>query len=256
MEKMIVSLLAFIAVFTVIVLIHECGHFVAARKSRIKVYEFSIGFPFSPRFITLFRHKETKFTVRLLPLGGFVRFSKDGEEDARELFEASNNKRALVLSAGSLFNIVFAFIIFVPVFVIGKHLTLVDAVLLSAKTVWEILSGTIMFLFDIFAGHGTLEGVSGPVGIAAMAGGAASKGILSLFYFTGVLSMSLGIMNLLPLPALDGGHLIMLLIESIRKKTLSPKAYQLVTLVGLSLFLILTLAVTYKDVAKLIAFKA
>jgi regulator of sigma E protease len=65
----------------------------------------------------------------------------------------------------------------------------------------------------------------------------------------GVLSMSLGIMNLLPLPALDGGHLIMLFIESIRKKPLSPKTYQVVTLVGLSLFLVLTVAVTYKDVA-------
>jgi regulator of sigma E protease len=90
------------------------------------------------------------------------------------------------------------------------------------------------------------------VGIAAMAGQAASKGILNLFYFTGVLSMSLGIMNLLPFPALDGGHLVMLLIESVRKKPISPKAYQVATVIGLSLFIILTVAVTYKDVAKLI----
>ena len=170
-----------------------------------------------------------------------------------ELFEASNNKRALVLSAGSLFNIIFAFIVFIPVFAIGKHLSLVDAMLLSTNTVWEILSGTIMFLMNILTGLGTMDGLSGPVGIAAMAGHAASKGILSLFYFTGVLSMSLGIMNLLPLPALDGGHLIMLSIESIRKKPLSPKAYQVATFIGLSLFLILTVAVTYKDVAKLVA---
>jgi regulator of sigma E protease len=64
--------------------------------------------------------------------------------------------------------------------------------------------------------------------------------------------MSLGIMNLLPLPALDGGHLIMLLIESVRKKPISPKAYQLATVIGLTLFFVLTVAVTYKDVAKLI----
>lgn len=250
---MIVSLLAFITVFTLIVIVHEFGHFITARKAGIKVYEFSIGFPFSPRLFTLFRHKETAFTVRLLPIGGFVSFSQDGDEDATELFDASNSKRTLVLSAGSLFNIIFAFIVFVPVFVIGKHLNLIDAIWLSSKTVWEILSGTIMFILNIFAGHGTVEGLSGPVGIAAMAGQAASKGILSLFYFMGVLSMSLGIMNLLPLPALDGGHLTMLFIESIRKKPLSPKTYQVVTLVGLSLFLVLTVAVTYKDVAKLIA---
>ncbi len=250
---MIVSLLAFITVFTVIVLVHEGGHFITARKAGIKVYEFSIGFPFSPRLITLFKHKETAFTVRLLPLGGFVSFSQDGGEEDIELFEAPNNKRALILSAGSLFNILFAFIVFTPVFIIGKHLNLFDAMLLSAKTVWEILFGTMMFILNVFTGHGTMDGLSGPVGIAAMAGRAASKGILNLFYFAGVLSMSLGIMNLLPLPALDGGHLIMLFIESIRKKPISPKAYQVVTMVGISLFLILTVAVTYKDISKLIA---
>ncbi len=250
---MIVALLAFVSVFTVIVLVHECGHFITARKAGIKVYEFSIGFPFSPRLITLFRHKETAFTVRLLPLGGFVSFSQDGGEEDIELFKAPANKRALILSAGSLSNILFAFLVFTPVFIIGKHLNLPDAILLSAKTVWEMLFGTVMFILNIFTGHGTMDGLSGPVGIAAMAGRAASKGILTLFYFTGVLSMSLGIMNLLPLPALDGGHLLILLIESIRKKPLSPKAYQAITMVGISLFLILTVAVTYKDVTKLIA---
>jgi regulator of sigma E protease len=61
---MIASLLTFIIVFTLIVVVHEYGHFIIARKSGIKVYEFSIGFPFSPRLVTLFRHKETAFTVR------------------------------------------------------------------------------------------------------------------------------------------------------------------------------------------------
>jgi len=75
---MVISFIAFIIVFSVIVLVHEFGHFIAARKSGVKVYEFSIGFPFSPRLITLYRHKETEFTLRLLPLGGFVSFSKDG----------------------------------------------------------------------------------------------------------------------------------------------------------------------------------
>ncbi len=250
---MLVSLFAFIVVFTAIVLVHEFGHFAAARRAGIKVYEFSIGFPFSPRLITLFRHKETAFTIRLLPLGGFVSFSQDGSEEDIELFAAPSGKRALILSAGSLSNMLFAFVFFIPVFIIGKHLGLLDALVLSAKTVWQILSGTALFILNIFTGHGTMDGLSGPVGIAAMAGRAAGKGILNLFYFTGVLSMSLGIMNLLPLPALDGGHLLILLIESIRKKPLSPKVYQAVTMVGISLFLMLTVAVTYKDIARLIA---
>ncbi len=250
---MIISAIAFIVVFSVIVLVHELGHFIIARRLGVKVYEFSIGFPFSPKILTLFRHKETEFTLRLLPLGGFVSFSKDGDEDAKELFEASYFKRASIMSAGSLFNIVFAFLVFIPVFAIGKHLTFIDAVLSSIKTVWAILLGTALFLSNLLSGGGSMEGLAGPIGIASMAGQAASKGILSLAYFTGILSMSLGIMNLLPLPALDGGQLFMLLIESIRKRPLSLKAYQVVNAIGLSLFIILTLLITYKDIIRLMA---
>jgi regulator of sigma E protease len=249
---MIISIIAFIAVFSIVVIVHEFGHFLAARKAGVKVYEFSIGFPFSPKLFTFFKHKETAFTVRLLPLGGFVSFSKNGEEGAKELFEASYLNRAFIMSAGSIFNIIFAFLVFVPVFVLGKHLPFMDAVLLSAKTVWAIFSGTVLFIFNIFSGNGS-EGLSGPVGIASMAGQAASKGILNLMYFTGVISMSLGIMNLIPFPALDGGQLFMLLIEAVRKKPLNLKFYQMVNVFGITLFVILIIVVTYRDIVRLIA---
>src|SRR4030066_1805559 len=124
-----ISIIAFFIVFTIIVLVHELGHFIAARNAGIKVYEFSIGFPFSTKIITLFKHKETEFTLRLLPLGGFVSFSKDGYEDAKELFEASYLNRAFIMSAGSVFNIFFAFFVFAAVFVLGKHLSLLDSIL-------------------------------------------------------------------------------------------------------------------------------
>lgn len=250
---MIISIIAFIVVFTVVVLVHELGHFIAARKAGIKVYEFSIGFPFSPKVFTLFRHKETEFTMRLLPLGGFVSFSKDGNEDSKELFESSYFKRASIMSAGSLFNIAFAFLVFIPVFAFGKHIPFIDAIMSSIQTLWAILSGTAIFLFNLLSGNSSMEGLAGPVGIASMAAQAASKGFLNLLYFIGMLSMSLGIMNLIPLPALDGGQLFMLLIESIRRKPLSLKTYQAVNLFGLSLFIILTVLVTYRDIVRLIA---
>src|SRR3989338_4169421 len=60
-----ISILAFLFVFTIVVLIHEFGHFIAARKTGINVYEFSIGFPFSPKIATLFRHNETE-TIEFL----------------------------------------------------------------------------------------------------------------------------------------------------------------------------------------------
>jgi regulator of sigma E protease len=249
---MIISFVAFIAVFSVVVLVHELGHFMAARRSGVKVYEFSIGFPFSPRLYTLFRHKETTFTLRLIPLGGFVRFSKDENDEAKDLFEASYVNRTLIMSAGSLFNMVFAFLVFIPVFVFGQELPLMDAFSASAKTLWGILSGTVIFLLNILSWHGGLEGLSGPVGIAALAGKAASKGFLNLFYFTGVLSMSLGIMNLFPLPGLDGGQLLMLLIETVRRKPLGLKTHQAFNLIGLALFIILSVLVTYRDIVRLV----
>ena len=250
---MIISIIAFIAVFSVVVLVHEFGHFIAARRAGVKVYEFSIGFPFSPKIFTFFKHKETEFTLRLLPLGGVVGFLKNGDEDAKELFEASYLNRAFIMSAGSLFNITFAFLVFVPVFVLGKHLPFLDAIALSAQTIWAVLSGTIVFVVNMFSGSGSMEGLSGPVGIASMAGQAASKGILNLAYFTGILSMSLGIMNLIPFPALDGGQLFMLLIEAVRKKPLDLKLYQMVNIFGIALFVILTIVITYRDIVRLVA---
>jgi regulator of sigma E protease len=249
---MIISLIAFILVFSIIVLVHEFGHFLAARASGVKVYEFSIGFPFSPKLCTLFNNRETEFTVRLLPLGGFVRFSEKGDEVARDLFDTSPIQRAFIMSAGSIFNIAFAFVIFIPIFMTGEHVYFTDAMLLSVKTLWGILSATLMFFIGLFSGRGGMELLSGPVGIAAMAGKAASAGFLSIFYFTGVLSVSLGIMNLFPLPALDGGQLLLLSIEGIIKRPIGIKAHQAVSLIGLALFLVLTVIVTYKDIIRLI----
>lgn len=250
---MIISVISFLIVFTTVVLVHELGHFLTAHKAGVKVYEFSIGFPFTPKIVTLFRHRETEFTLRLLPLGGFVSFSRDSDEEARDLFGVSSLNRALILSAGSLFNIGFAFLIFILVFAAGKHLPLVQAILSSVKTVWSVIGGTIEFLVKTFSGQGSWEGLAGPVGIAALAGKAAAKGLLDIMYFTGMLSLSLGIINLIPFPALDGGQLVMLLIETIRKKLLSVKTYQAVNLVGFALFILLSILVTYKDVVRLMA---
>lgn len=147
----------------------------------------------------------------------------------------------------------FAFVIFIPVFVMGKQLGFLDALALSARTVWEIFSGTLVLLGKIMSGHGTMEGVSGPVGIAVLAGKAASKGFMHLLFFSGVLSMSLGIMNLLPLPALDGGQLFMLSIESVLRRPLGVRIHQAMNVIGLTLFVVLAFFITYKDILRLLA---
>lgn len=249
---MLLSLVSFIIIFTIVVLVHELGHFLAARKAGVKVYEFSIGFPFSPKIITLFRHRETEFTLRLLPLGGFVSFSKAGDEEARDLFGTSSWHRALILSSGALFNIAFAILLLVPTYMIGKHLTITASISASLGTVWSAITGTAVFLVNALTGHGSFDGVAGPVGIALLAGKAASLGFMNAAYFTGVLSLSLGIMNLIPFPALDGGQLVMLFIETVRKKPLSVKTHQAVNAVGFGLFMVLTVYISYRDISRLL----
>ncbi len=245
------SILAFLFVFTIVVLVHEYGHFIAARRLGINVYEFSIGFPFSPRVATLFKYKGTDFTLRLLPLGGFVSFSRDDESGSLEFLNEGRWKRAIIASAGSIGNFVLAFLIFIAVFIVGKDFSLLDAVVESLITMKAVFAGTMHLIIGIFTGSDSMDNLSGPIGIAVMAGKAINAGVISLLYFTGLLSLSLGILNLLPLPALDGGHLVVLAIESLKKSPLSLRTYQVIGLAGISFFILLTLIVSYRDIIRL-----
>ena len=90
--------------------------------------------------------------------------------------------------------------------------------------------------------------VTGPIGIAQMAGQVATMGFIPLLNFAALLSLNLGIINLLPVPALDGGHFVGLVIEAVRGKPLSPKALMYTQRVGIALLLLLTVVVTAKDI--------
>lgn len=93
--------------------------------------------------------------------------------------------------------------------------------------------------------------VGGPVMIAQAIGEGAHQGLSNLLGLTGVLSIQLGIINLFPIPALDGSRLIFLLIEGLRGKPLNPEKENMIHLVGFVLLMVLMLAVTYKDVLRL-----
>jgi len=93
--------------------------------------------------------------------------------------------------------------------------------------------------------------VGGPVMIAQVIGEGAHQGLANLLGLTGVLSIQLGLINLFPIPALDGSRLIFLLIEGLRGKPLNPEKENMIHLVGFVLLMVLMLAVTYKDVLRL-----
>lgn len=122
------TIIAAILLFGVIVFIHELGHFLFAKRAGIRIHEFSIGM--GPKIFSV-KKKETEYSVRLLPLGGFVSMEgEDGESsDPRSFAKKSIGQRASVLFAGPFFNIILAAILLIPVYMyIGSPVTTLNAV--------------------------------------------------------------------------------------------------------------------------------
>ena len=117
----------------------------------------------------------------------------------------------------------------------------------SVNTVRMIWEG----LFDLITGRYGMEAVSGPVGVTKALGEAAEQGAPDLIYLAVVISMNLGVMNLLPLPALDGGRLVFQLVELIRRKPVKAEVEGFVHFAGLVLLMILMVVVAVKDVITL-----
>jgi regulator of sigma E protease len=103
-------------------------------------------------------------------------------------------------------------------------------------------------IIDLITGRYTLAAVSGPVGISQAIGSAANEGFLSLLSIVGLISMNLGVMNLLPLPALDGGRLGMILAEMITRKKIPAKIEATINAVGLVVLLGLSAVIMVKDI--------
>ena len=132
-----------------------------------------------------------------------------------------------------------------------------DAVPMAAERAWEVLTLTQAGLTQ-WARGGPDPGITGPVGIAQVTGEIAEEipniGFSPLFEFVALLSISLGIVNLLPIPALDGGRLLFVVIEWIRRgKRISPQREGLVHMVGFALLIGLIVAMSYRDVVRIIA---
>lgn len=120
---------------------------------------------------------------------------------------------------------------------------------------WEVcVYYTVMThkaIFHLILGKLSMKNIAGPVGIINMTGDAAKLGIPYLLQLMAVLSISLAVFNLLPIPALDGGHLLFLIVEGIRGKPVSLKAQEIATQVGFFLLLALMVFIIYNDLANM-----
>jgi len=115
---------------------------------------------------------------------------------------------------------------------------------------------TVKMVVDSFVGILTgrfgMEAVSGPVGVVTTVESAARQGLLSFLYIMSVLSINLGIINLIPFPALDGGRFVFLAVEGIRGKPINKNVEAYINFAGLIILFAFMIIVTFKDIVKLI----
>lgn len=359
--------LMFVIVFTVLVFVHELGHFWVARRNGVKIDVFSIGF--GPEIFGWNDKSGTRWKVSYIPLGGYVKFFGDdtiasgagesledmtGEEKAVSFHHQSLGRRAAIVVAGPVANLLFAIVVLAGLFTFvgqpylsaevgavqaesaaeaagfadgdlivaidgaeierfediqnivrdsagvrleitvlrdGRELALVavpelvevtdnfDRVhqigrlgIASARleiiergpleSLWyateetgRLINLILGYLGQIIVGVRSADELGGPLMIAQLSGQAAEAGTLSLINFMALLSINLGLINLFPIPMLDGGHLLFYFFEWIRGKPLNERAQEYGFRIGLAAVLTLTVFVTWQDLAKLRVFE-
>jgi regulator of sigma E protease len=125
------------------------------------------------------------------------------------------------------------------------------AVALGAAETWFIVDRTFSYLTGIFAGRECADQLGGPIRIAQISGQVASVSFAALLHLTAMLSVSIGLLNLFPVPLLDGGHLLFYAIEAVRGRPLSERAQEIGFRIGLALVLMLMIFATFNDIIHL-----
>lgn len=255
MISFIINAIKIIFLLGFLILIHEGGHFTVAKLCKVRVNEFAIGFG---KVIWQKQGKETKYSVRLIPLGGFCSMEgEDEESDAVGSFsKASVWKRMAIVVAGATVNIVFGiFVYFILVSTVGIQFldpakdTFFNRIYYGAKGTGEFIATIFDSIKVLFTGGLQTDQMVGIVGISEVV--VKTSGIINYVYLLAVISVSLGVTNLLPIPALDGGKILILLIEIFRRKPMKLETEAKIQLIGFSILMALTIFVTYNDILRI-----
>ncbi len=235
-----------------LILIHESGHYIVAKICKITVNEFALGF--GPKLLSK-TIGETTYELRLVPLGGFVRLEGEEEHSEKEgsFNKASIPKRIAILSAGAIVNIFFGLVMYVILMTVRYKITVDDTFLraigFGIQAGKELLLDMIIGLYQLIKGGISLNDMTGPVGISSMV--SKTNGIVEFLYLLSIISISLGITNLFPVVPLDGGKILLLIIEAIRKKELKEETELRIQSVGFVLLIAFSLIVTIHDISRL-----
>ena len=126
-----------------------------------------------------------------------------------------------------------------------------QAVVLAVQETWSVIERTLGYIGGVIAGREAANQLGGPIRIAQMSGQVASFGFVPLIQLAAVLSVSIGLLNLFPIPLLDGGHLLFYLIEGVRGRPLSERAQEMGFRIGLAIVLMLMIFATFNDIVHL-----
>ncbi len=128
---------------------------------------------------------------------------------------------------------------------------LLDATMATASGLKNITLGLFGLIADSVRGEADFSQVAGPIGIVGLVGDAASFGLTSLLTFTAIISLNLAVVNMLPVPALDGGRLLFVAIEAVTRRPINPVWSGRLNLIGFALLMLLMVIVTWNDIVKL-----
>ena len=125
------------------------------------------------------------------------------------------------------------------------------AIVMGAQETWFVVDRTLAYIGGVFVGREAADQLGGPIRIAQVSGQVATAGFTALIHLTAVLSVSIGLLNLFPIPLLDGGHLLFYAIETIRGRPLSERAQEVGFRIGLAVVVMLMIFATFNDILHL-----
>ena len=137
--------------------------------------------------------------------------------------------------------------------VVTERVDPATALWLGVKETWFVVERTLAYIGGVFTGREAADQVGGPLRIAQISGQVATIGLAALVHLAAVLSISIGLLNLFPVPLLDGGHLLFYAVEAVRGRPLSERAQEMGFRIGLGLVLMLMVFATYNDILHLAA---
>ncbi len=132
-----------------------------------------------------------------------------------------------------------------------KRFGFVDAVREGASRTWELIELTVVFVQKLFTGNVSTKNIGGPITVVQIAGQAAQTDLSAILSVLAFISIQLGILNLLPIPILDGGHILFYVIELVTRRPVSIRVREMAQQVGMAMLLMLMVLAFYNDIVRL-----